>query len=100
MTTVSYPLRISEQILELSRIRAKEERLDQSTALRQFLYVGAEEYLLSLVSEGRLSIGKAAEVLNTSVYELQRIAEKHGIELGSTQEQAKKSREPAKKIFK
>ena len=98
MTTTSYPLRIPEEIIVLSRLRAQEEHLDQATALRQFLYLGAEEYLLKLVSEGRISIGKAAELLHKSIYDIQHAAQKHGISIGSTAEQAKKSRETAKRV--
>ena len=100
MTTKAYPLRIPEDILALSRLRAQEEHLDQSTALRQFLHVGAEEYVLGLVAEGRISIGKAAELLKRTIYDVQHIAQKHGIQLGATPEQARKSRETAKKLFK
>ena len=100
MKTIAYPLRIPKEIIELSRLKAQEQRLDQSTALRQLLYIGAEEYALSLVAEGRISIGKASEMLNTTVYDMQIIAKKHGIELGPTKEQAEKSRENMKKTFK
>ncbi len=96
MTATSYPLRIPEEVLAVSRLRAQEEHLDQATALRQFLHVGVEEYLLKLVSEGRISIGKAAEILKTTVYDIYRLAQKHGVELGATMEQAKKSRQTAK----
>lgn len=99
MTTISYPLRIPEEILALSKFRAEQERLDQTTALRQFLYIGAEKYLLELVSEGRISLGRAAELLRTSVYNMQHAAQKHGIPLGATSEQANKSRKTAKKII-
>ena len=99
MTTVSYPLRIPEEIFVLSRLRAQEEHLDQATTLRQFLHTGAEEYIVHLVAEGRISIGKAAEILNRTVYDLQRIAQKHGVRLGAAPEQARKSRETAKRIF-
>ncbi len=100
MATKSYPLRIPEEILNISKLRAEEEHLDQSTAIRQFLYIGVEEYILDLVSEGRITIGKASEILHKSIYDLQRNAQKHGIPLGATLEQAKKSREFAKRIFK
>ena len=99
MTTISYPLRIPEEIMALSKLRADQEHLDQATALRQFLYLGAEKYLLELVSTGRISIGKAAELLRTSIYNMHDAAKKHGISIGATAEQAKKSRETAKKVF-
>lgn len=100
MTTKSYPLRISEDILAISDLRAEDEHLDRSTALRQFLHIGAEEYVLELVEDGRISIGRAAELLQTTIYDIQRIAKKHGVPLSSTPEQAKKSRETTNRLFR
>ena len=91
MESVSYPLRIPGEILELAKLRAKEEYVDQSTALRQLLYIGAEEYVLGLVESGRISIGRAAELLNVSVQDIHRFAEKHGVRLGATKGQQIKS---------
>ncbi len=92
METVSYPLRVPQEILALAKLRAKEEYLDQSTALRQLLYLGAEEYVLSLVESGRISIGHASQLLNTSIQDMHRLAEKHGVRLGAkTREQRKLS---------
>ena len=91
METDSYPSRMPEENMALARLRAKEEHLDQSTALRQLLYLGAEEYVLGLVESGRISIGKAAELLKTSVQDIHRLAEKHEMRIGATAEQQKKS---------
>ncbi|MBI4141286.1 hypothetical protein HY485_05610 [Candidatus Woesearchaeota archaeon] len=100
METISYPLRIPQEILTLAKLRAKEEYLDQTTALRQLLYLGAEEYVLNLVESGRIAIGKAAELLNLTIQDIHRLAEKHGIQLGATAEQQKKSSETIKKLLK
>lgn len=100
METISYPLRIPQEILTLAKLRAKEEYLDQTTALRQLLYLGAEEYVLNLVESGRIAIGKAAELLNLTIQDIQRLAEKHGIQLGATTEQQKKSTETMRKLLK
>src|SRR3989338_7982697 len=99
MKTVSYPLRIPKELIELAALRSKEEYIDQSTALRQLLYLGAEEYVLELVSSGRISIGKAAELLKVSVYDIYKLAEKHGVKLGSTIEDTKQSGKTAGKFL-
>lgn len=99
MKTVSYPLRIPKEIIELAVLRSKEEYIDQSTALRQLLHLGAEEYILELVSSGRISIGKAAELLNISVYDIYKLAEKHGTKLGGTADQQTRSRKTAGKYL-
>ena len=98
MTAVSYPLRIPEEILALAKLRSKEEYVDQSTAIRQLLYLGAEDYVLGLVESGRISIGGAAELLKTSVQDVQRLAEKHAVKLGATNEQQRKSTETMRKL--
>ncbi len=98
METVPYPLRIPEEIIALAKLRAKEEYVDQSTAIRQLLYLGAEEYLLDLVSKGRVSVGKAAELLKCSVQDIYHIADKHGLRLGATQAQQKLSSTTLKRL--
>ena len=100
MTTVSYPLRIPDEIMALASLRSKEDYVDKTTALKQFLFTGAEEYVLALVSKGRISIGKAAELLDKSVYDIQSIAQKHGVEIGPTTDQMKKSEGTLKRLVK
>ena len=100
MAAVSYPLRIPEEILALAKLRSKEEYVDQSTAIRQLLYLGAEEYVLGLVESGRISIGRASELLKTSVQDVHRLAEKHGVRLAATNEQQRKSAETIGKLFR
>lgn len=100
MNTVSYPLRIPKELVMLAKLRAKDEYVDQATALRQLLYAGAEEYILSIVEKGRISIGKAAELLNASVQDIHRLAEKHSVKLGPTAEQQEKSKAVLKRMLK
>lgn len=99
MKTISYPLRIPKELVELAALRSKEEYVDQSTALRQLLHLGAEEYVLEIVSSGRISIGKAAELLRISIYDIYKLAEKHKMKLGGTVEQEMKSKKTAKKYM-
>ena len=40
-----------------------------------------------MCSQGRISLGKAAEMLHKSIYDLQESARKKGIELGITQKE-------------
>ena len=81
------PLRIEENILKLAELRSKEEHTSRTSAIKQFLYSGAEEYLLKMCSQGRISLGKAAEMLHKSIYDLQESARKKGIGLGITQKE-------------
>lgn len=98
MTTKPYPLRIPEGLLELAEIKSQTERTDKTTALRQLLYAGAEEYVLGLISEGRLSVGRGAELLEVSILDVQRLAQEQGVELGAIVEQYERARETARKL--
>lgn len=98
MTQVQ-PLRLEEDILKLAELRSKDENTTKTTAIKQFLYSGAEEYLLRLCSQGRISIGKAAEILHKSIYDLQESAKQKGIELGITAKQYHKSKKFIQEIM-
>lgn len=98
METVSYPIRIPKKVIELANLRTKEEHVDKSTALRQFLYMGARDYVIEMYQKGRISLSKAAELLDTSTFEILSFAKEQGIRTGVTEEQQKKSRETAAKL--
>ena len=100
MNSVAYPLRIPRELVGVAKLRASEEYVDQATALRQMLRKGAEEYVLELLKEGRISVGKAAELLNESIYHVTLAAKKRGVQLGATMEQEAKAAETARKLLK
>ena len=86
------PLRIDENLLKIAELKSREEHTSKTTAIKQFLYSGVEEYLLKLCSQGRLSIGNAAEMLHKSIYDLQESAKQKGIELGITEKEYRNSK--------
>ncbi len=98
MTQVQ-PLRIEEDIMKIAELRSKDEHTNRTIAIKQFLYSGAEEYLLRLCSQGRISIGKAAEILHKSVYELQESAREKGMELGITAKEYSEGKKLAEEII-
>lgn len=87
MKTMPYPLRIPKRMLELADLRATNETVDRSTALRQLLYAGAVEYVLELLSKGRISLSKAAELLDCSTLAIAQKAQEHGIVFSATLEE-------------
>lgn len=99
MAKKPYPLRVPDNLLDLAEARSKEEKVDRSTALRQLMYEGAEQYVLELISEGRLSVSRGAEILNQSVHEIYRLAKKKNVEIGATEEQYEKGKETAEKTI-
>lgn len=95
----AYPLRIPEGILKLAEIKSQEDRMDKATALRQWIYAGAEQYVLHLLSDGRLSISYTAELLEISIHDIYRLAKKYGIELGSTGEELTERSKSTLRLF-
>lgn len=94
------PLRIEENILRVAELRSKEEHTSRTAAIKQFLHSGVEEYVLRLCSQGRLSIGKAGEILHRGIYDLQESARQKGIELGIMPEQYQKNKKFVKELLK
>ncbi len=90
-----YPLRIPENLMELAEAKSRTERMDKSTVLRQLLYAGAEGYAMELLGLGRISSGKAAELLNTSVHRVHELARERGLEIGADAEDHRRSRKAA-----
>ena len=95
---ISYPLRIPDNLIALAELRRREMYVDKATAIRQLLYIGAEKYVLELYSKGRISLSRAAELLNKTVYDVLQMAKERGIETGATEEQQKASEKTLKKI--
>jgi len=99
MGTEPYPLRIPTNLLKLAEARSSEEHIDKSTALRQLMYKGAEDYILELISKGRLSVSRGAELLDTSVHEVYRLAKKKGVEIGATMDQYEEGEKTAEEVI-
>lgn len=83
MASKPYPLRIPENLLSLVDAKAAEDRTDRATALRQLLYAGAEDYVVELLRQRRISTSRAAELLDVSTYKVQELAREHGVDLSS-----------------
>ncbi len=99
MGTEPYPLRIPDNLMKLAESRSSEEHIDKSTALRQLMYKGAEEYILELISKGRISVSRGAELLDTNVHEIYQLAKKKDVEIGATMDQYEKGEKTAKEVI-
>ena len=93
-----YALPIPDNLLELADVQAHGEHTDRATALRQWLYTGAQAYVLRLYGEGRISVGRAADLLDTSPYEIYRLAHEQGLDTGD--ERSKRSRDTAAALLR
>ena len=87
MKTMPYPVRLPKHLLELADLRAAEEQIDRSAALRQLLYSGAVGYVLELLRKGRISLSKAAELLDCSTLAVIQKARERDMAIGATLDQ-------------
>ena len=92
MKTMPYPVRLPRHLLELADLRAEDEQVDRSTALRQLLHAGAVGYVLELLSRGRISLSKAAVLLDCSTPAVIQKAHERGVVLGGSLEQYEKAK--------
>ena len=83
MKTTPYLVRIPKHLLEVADLRAAEERINRSTALRQLLHAGAVTYVRDMLAKGRISLSKGAELLNATPLAIVEEAREHGVELGA-----------------
>jgi hypothetical protein len=99
MKSKSFPLRIPDNLLDLAGVCSREQHTDKATTLRQWLYRGAEQYVLRLVEQGRITATRGAELLELSVHDIYRLAQAEGMKLGATEDQYLKSREEARRFL-
>ena len=99
MSSRSYPLRIPDNLIELAEAKAREDRADRATVLRQLMYAGAEEYVAGLLAQGRISVSKAAELLDCSVHRVRMLARERGLETGPAPEGHRKALETARRLL-
>jgi hypothetical protein len=73
--TIDVPKNI-DNILDL---RSREEHIDRISVLKQMLWDGVESYLVNQYSNGKISKGKLAELLDLDIYAVNEVLEKHHI---------------------
>lgn len=98
--TLIQPVRLPERIKPLIDLKTKDEHITRSVVIRQLIYDGLEDYALELCYKGRISIGKAAELLERSIYDLQEMARERGMILSADESAAEESEKTAREIVK
>jgi hypothetical protein len=72
-------IEVPRNIMDIVKLRAQQEHLDEKATLKQLLCMGAEKYLAERYSEGEISIEKMAELLGVDLYMAHEILEKYHI---------------------
>ncbi len=103
MKTVLTTVRLPEKILKTLDERAKEERLDRTTVIREFLEEAIRnwkiEEVVKLYKEGKVSTSGAANRAGLSVGEMMEELVKRGVKSDLTVEEYKESLSTAFKLF-
>ena len=86
-------LRLPPELLRAVRHRARHEKLDESTAMRQLMALGAAEYAVQLYSAGRLTLNQAAEVAALTPREMMEALLERGVRGNVTREQQRRALE-------
>ena len=70
---------LTEDILKGVLYRTKQEDVDESTAIRQFIRLGVMWYVVELYKRGKITLGEAAELSGVSLRRMLDILAEHGV---------------------
>ncbi len=82
-------IRVPASLLRAVRHRARREGLDESTAMRQLMAMGAREYATDLYREGRITLREAAGLAGMPVREMLDFLFERGVRGNVTADQAR-----------
>jgi predicted HTH domain antitoxin len=63
-------VRIPNKLLKVIRHRARTEGIDESTAMRQLIAIGAKNYAVDMYRDGKLTLNAAAALADMAVREM------------------------------
>lgn len=79
MTSIAKTTRLPPGIVKGIKYRTRREGVDESTALRQLLRFGLQEYAIKLYKRGQISLREAADLSNVSVRDMIDLLLEHGV---------------------
>lgn len=88
-------IRIPPDLMGAIHERARRERVDDSTAMRQLIALGAEQYAVQLYKEGTLTLNQAARLAGRTVRDMLELLWSRGVRGNVTLEQAQEAIETA-----
>lgn len=76
---MSKTVRFPEELFKVIEHRARQEKIDESTAIRQLLALGAEEYAVELFRQGKITLNEAAELAGVTLRQMVDTLQRHGV---------------------
>ena len=68
-----------KELFKVIEHRARQEKIDESTAIRQLLALGAEGYAVELFRQGKVTLNEAAELAGVTVRQMIDLLQRHGV---------------------
>lgn len=72
-------MRLPKELFKVIEHRARQEKIDESTAIRQLLALGAEGYAVELFRQGKVTLNEAAELAGVTVRQMIDLLQRHGV---------------------
>jgi predicted HTH domain antitoxin len=72
-------IRLPKSLVKAILHRVRTEKVDESTAIRQLLALGIEDYAVKLYRDRKVTLGEAAALANASLREMIDILLAHGV---------------------
>lgn len=79
MTSIAKTTRIPQQLVRGIKYRTERECVDESTALRQLLRLGLQEYAIILYKRGDITLREAAALCTLSMRNMLDVLIEHGV---------------------
>ena len=97
-------IRLPKEIEKAIEEGTKEEKIDKSTAMKQFLIIGIREYkkqkAVDLYRDGKVSLSDAAKIADVNIYDMIDLLIKAGIKSDYSSEDMKKERGILERLMK
>lgn len=98
MASVSKTVRLPEELFRVIEHRARQEKIDESAAIRQLLALGAEGYAVELFREGKITLNEAAELAGVTLRQMIDLLQRHGVKGNVRLDQQRKALEFVSKL--
>ena len=98
MPSVSKTVRLPEELFKVVEHRARQENIDESTAIRQLLALGAEGYAVELFRQGKITLNEAAELAGVTLRQMIDLLQQHGVKGNVRLDQQRKALEFVSKM--
>jgi predicted HTH domain antitoxin len=93
MASVSKTVRFPEELFKVVEHRAQLEKIDESTAIKQLLAIGAEGYAVELFKQGKITLNEAAELAGVTLRQMIDSLQRYGVKGNVRLDQQRKALE-------